>query len=52
MQSTFTNCVSVGIGTQMYIGHTTPIHLLSVNFLVILYLLEIVLSYPFLETNN
>ena len=38
-----------GIGTHIYIGYTTFIHLLPVYFLVILYLLGLVLSYPFLK---
>jgi dihydroorotate dehydrogenase len=38
-----------GIGTHLYIGYTTFIHLLPVYFLVILYLLGLVLSYPFLK---
>ncbi|MHC0035347.1 dihydroorotate dehydrogenase [Pseudoneobacillus sp. C159] len=38
-----------GLGTHFYIGYTTFIHLLPVYFLVILYLLGLVLSYPFLK---
>jgi dihydroorotate dehydrogenase len=38
-----------GIGTHIYIGYTTFIHLLPVYFLIILYLLGLVLSYPFLK---
>lgn len=38
-----------GIGTHLYIGYTTFIHLLPVYFLVILYLLGLVFSYPFLK---
>ncbi len=38
-----------GIGTHIYIGYTTFIHLLPVYFLVILYLLGLVLSYRFLK---
>lgn len=38
-----------GIGTHFYIGYTTFIHLLPVYFLVIIYLLGLVLSYPFLK---
>lgn len=38
-----------GIGTHIYIGYTTFIHLLPVYFLVILYLLGLLLSYPFLR---
>ncbi|MEH7254300.1 dihydroorotate dehydrogenase [Neobacillus niacini] len=38
-----------GIGTHLYIGYTTFIHLLPVYFLVVLYLLGLVLSYPFLK---
>ncbi|TDL67513.1 dihydroorotate dehydrogenase [Rhodococcus qingshengii] len=38
-----------GIGTHLYIGYTTFVHLLPVYFLVILYLLGLVLSYPFLK---
>jgi dihydroorotate dehydrogenase len=40
---------SAGIGTHLYIGYTTFIHLLPVYFLVILYLLGLGLSYPFLK---
>lgn len=40
-----------GIGTHIYIGYTTFIHLLPVYFLVTLYLLGLVLSYPFLKKN-
>ncbi|RTQ92632.1 dihydroorotate dehydrogenase [Lysinibacillus telephonicus] len=40
-----------GIGTHLYIGYTTFIHLLPVYFLVALYLLGLVLSYPFLKRN-
>jgi dihydroorotate dehydrogenase len=38
-----------GIGTHLYIGYTTFVHLLPVYFLVILYLLGLGLSYPFLK---
>jgi dihydroorotate dehydrogenase len=38
-----------GIGTHIFIGYTTFIHLLPVYFLVILYLLGLVLSYRFLK---
>jgi len=38
-----------GIGTHFYIGYTTFIHLLPVYFLILLYLLGLVLSYPFLK---
>ncbi|MCM3693649.1 dihydroorotate dehydrogenase [Neobacillus niacini] len=38
-----------GIGTHLYIGYTTFIHLLPVYFLVFLYLVGLVLSYPFLK---
>lgn len=38
-----------GIGTHLYIGYTTFLHLLPVYFLIILYLLGLVLSYPFLK---
>ncbi|MGG3448786.1 hypothetical protein [Domibacillus aminovorans] len=38
-----------GIGTHIYIGYTTFIHLLPVYLLIILYLLGLVLSYPFLK---
>ncbi|WP_102272811.1 dihydroorotate dehydrogenase [Cytobacillus massiliigabonensis] len=38
-----------GIGTHIYIGYTTFIHLLPVYFLIILYLLGLLLSYPFLK---
>ncbi|MFL0364886.1 dihydroorotate dehydrogenase [Pseudobacillus sp. 179-B 2D1 NHS] len=38
-----------GIGTHIYIGYTTFIHLLPVYFLVILYVFGLVLSYPFLK---
>jgi len=38
-----------GIGTHIYIGYTTFIHLLPVYFLIILYLIGLVLSYPFLK---
>lgn len=38
-----------GIGTHLYIGYTDFIHLLPVYFLVILYLLGLGLSYPFLK---
>ena len=38
-----------GIGTHLYIGYTDFIHLIPVYFLVILYLLGLVLSYPFLK---
>ncbi|MFZ3590110.1 dihydroorotate dehydrogenase [Bacillus sp. DJP31] len=38
-----------GIATHIFIGYTTFIHLLPVYFLVILYLLGLVLSYPFLK---
>ena len=38
-----------GIGTHFHIGYTTFIHLLPVYFLIILYLLGLVLSYPFLK---
>jgi dihydroorotate dehydrogenase len=40
-----------GIGTHLYIGYTPFIHLLPVYFLIILYLLGLVLSYPFLKKN-
>jgi dihydroorotate dehydrogenase len=40
-----------GIGTHLYIGYTSFIHLLPVYFLIILYLLGLVLSYPFLKKN-
>ncbi|WP_186577000.1 beta/alpha barrel domain-containing protein [Aquibacillus kalidii] len=38
-----------GIGTHLYIGYTTFIHLLPVYFLVLLYLLGLVFSFPFLK---
>ncbi|MFD1851417.1 dihydroorotate dehydrogenase [Oceanobacillus bengalensis] len=38
-----------GIGTHFYIGYTTFTHLLPVYFLVIVYLLGLVFSYPFLK---
>lgn len=38
-----------GIGTHLYIGYTSFIHLLPVYFLVVLYLLGLGLSYPFLK---
>ncbi|MFP7298800.1 dihydroorotate dehydrogenase [Neobacillus niacini] len=38
-----------GIGTHIYIGYTTFIHLLPVYLLVVLYLLGLGLSYPFLK---
>lgn len=38
-----------GIGTHIYIGYTPFIHLLPVYLLVILYLLGLVFSYPFLK---
>ncbi|URN95737.1 MAG: dihydroorotate dehydrogenase [Candidatus Pristimantibacillus lignocellulolyticus] len=38
-----------GIGTHIYIGYTTFIHLLPVYFLVILYLVGLVLSYRYLK---
>ncbi|WP_042351485.1 hypothetical protein [Bacillus massiliigorillae] len=38
-----------GIGTHLYIGYTTFIHLLPVYFLCVLYLLGLILSYPFLK---
>jgi dihydroorotate dehydrogenase len=38
-----------GIGTHLYIGYTDFIHLIPVYFLVILYLLGLGLSYPFLK---
>jgi dihydroorotate dehydrogenase len=38
-----------GIGTHIYIGYTTFVHLLPVYFLIILYLLGLGLSYPFLK---
>ena len=38
-----------GIGTHFYIGYTTFIHLLPVYFLIILYFIGLVLSYPFLK---
>lgn len=38
-----------GIGTHIYIGYTTFIHLLPVYFLIVLYLLGLILSYPFLK---
>ncbi|PAV28608.1 hypothetical protein CIL05_15030 [Virgibacillus profundi] len=38
-----------GIGTHIYVGYTTFIHLLPVYFLVVLYLLGLVFSYPFLK---
>jgi dihydroorotate dehydrogenase len=41
-----------GIGTHLYIGYTTFIHLLPVYFLVILYLLGLGLSYPFLKKKD
>lgn len=41
-----------GIGTHLYIGYTTFIHLLPVYFLVILYLLGLGLSYPFLKKKS
>ncbi|WP_087974407.1 dihydroorotate dehydrogenase [Oceanobacillus rekensis] len=41
-----------GIGTHIYIGYTTFIHLLPVYFLIILYLVGLVLSYPFLKRNK
>ncbi|RKQ32689.1 dihydroorotate dehydrogenase [Oceanobacillus halophilus] len=43
---------TAGIGTHIYIGYTTFIHLLPVYFLVILYLLGLILSYPFLKTDK
>lgn len=39
-----------GIGTHIYIGYTTFIHLLPVYFLGILYLLGLVFSYSFLKS--
>lgn len=41
-----------GIGTHIFIGYTTFIHLLPVYFLVVLYLLGLILSYPFLKTKE
>jgi len=41
-----------GIGTHIYIGYTTFIHLLPVYFLVILYLFGLVLSYPYLKQKS
>jgi len=38
-----------GIGTHFYIGYTNFIHLLPVYFLVILYILGLLLSYPTLK---
>jgi dihydroorotate dehydrogenase len=38
-----------GLGTHIYIGYTTFIHLLPVYLLVILYVLGLVFSYPFLK---
>jgi dihydroorotate dehydrogenase len=38
-----------GIGTHLYIGYTTFVHLLPVYFLILLYLLGLVFSYPFLK---
>ncbi|MBP2240880.1 dihydroorotate dehydrogenase [Cytobacillus eiseniae] len=38
-----------GIGTHLYIGYTTFIHLLPVYFLVLIYLLGLILSYPYLK---
>ena len=40
---------AAGIGTHFYIGYTTFIHLLPVYFLAVLYLLGLILSYPFLK---
>lgn len=41
-----------GVGTHFYIGYTTFIHLLPVYFLVILYLIGLILSYPFLKKKS
>ncbi|MGM9923072.1 MAG: dihydroorotate dehydrogenase [Bacillus sp. (in: firmicutes)] len=38
-----------GLGTHIYIGYTTFIHLLPLYFLGVLYLLGLLLSYPFLK---
>ncbi|MEH7491500.1 dihydroorotate dehydrogenase [Neobacillus niacini] len=38
-----------GIGTHLFIGYTTFIHLLPVYILIIVYLSGLVLSYPFLK---
>jgi dihydroorotate dehydrogenase len=38
-----------GIGTHIYIGYTPFIHLLPVYLLVLLYILGLILSYPFLK---
>jgi len=38
-----------GIGTHFHIGYTTFIHLLPVYFLCALYVLGLILSYPFLK---
>ncbi|WP_430786786.1 hypothetical protein VBD025_14725 [Virgibacillus flavescens] len=40
---------AAGIGTHMFIGYTSFIHLLPVYFLVILYVFGLVLTYPFLK---
>lgn len=41
-----------GIGTHIYIGYTPFIHLLPVYLLVILYILGLVFSYPFLKSRD
>ncbi|WP_077356721.1 hypothetical protein [Virgibacillus halodenitrificans] len=38
-----------GIGTHLYIGYTDFIHLLPVYFLVLLYVVGLILSYPILK---
>ncbi|MRG86324.1 dihydroorotate dehydrogenase [Salinibacillus xinjiangensis] len=40
---------AAGIGTHLYIGYTTFIHLLPVYFLVILYVVGLILTYRFLK---
>lgn len=41
-----------GIGTHIYIGYTPFIHLLPVYLLVLLYILGLVFSYPFLKSGT
>lgn len=38
-----------GLGTHFYIGYTSFIHILPVYFLIIIYILGLVCSYPFLK---
>lgn len=40
---------SAGIGTHVYIGYTTFTHLLPLYFLIILYFVGLILSYPYLK---